>query len=156
MTTPRSRVMAVLTVVAMLAVGVCIGVALDRNLLHRRGDVRDRSRGRGGPLGMMSEPVDTAGRSRVRERIVKRIADDLTLTSAQAHAMDSIFARHELQLDSMRAHVGPQLDTLRDRMRLAIDSMLTPEQRIKFAESRKKFDARRRPHGGDGPPPARE
>ena len=155
MTTPRSRVMAVLTVVAMLAVGVFIGVALDRNLLHRRGDVRDRSRGRGGPLGMMSEPVDTASHNRWRERIVKRIADDLALSPTQARAMDSIFARHELQLDSMRARVSPQVDSLRDRMRQSIDSMLTPAQRVKFAESRKKFEARRRPNGGDGPPPAR-
>ena len=148
--------MAVLTVVAMLAIGVCIGVALDRNLLHRRGDARDRSRGRGGPLGMMGEAVDTAGRSRIRERIVKRIADDLALTPTQAHKMDSLFARHELQLDSMRARVSPQVDSLRDRMRQAIDSMLTPEQRIKFAESRRKFDARRSANGGDGPPPPRE
>ncbi len=156
MTTPRSRLMAILTVVAMLAVGVCIGVALDRNLLHRRGDARDRSRGRGGPLGMMSEPVDTAGRSRMRERIVKRIADDLTLTQAQTLAVDSIFARHEMQLDSMRARVGPQVDSLRDRMRQSIDSVLTPEQRVKMAESRKKFDTRRRGNDGDGRPPARK
>ena len=154
MTTPRSRVMAVLTVVAMLAIGICIGVALDRNLLHRRSDMRDRGRGRG-PLGMMSEPVDTASRNRMRERIVKRITDDLSLTTVQAHAVDSIFARHETQLDSMRAHVGPQLDSLRDRMRQSIDSVLTPEQRTKFAESRKRFDGRRRGNGDDGPPPAR-
>lgn len=155
MTTPRSRVMAILTVVAMLAVGVCIGVALDRNLLHRRGDGHDRGRGRG-PLGMMGEPVDTASRNRMRERIVKRITDDLTLTPVQAHAVDSIFARQEMELDSMRARVGPQVDSLRDRMRRAIDSVLTPEQRVKMAETRKKFDARRRGNGRDGPPPPRE
>ncbi|MBC7844000.1 MAG: hypothetical protein H7099_16885 [Gemmatimonadaceae bacterium] len=155
MTAPRSRMMAILTVVAMLAVGVCIGVALDRNLLHRRGDGRDRGRGRG-PFGMMNEPADSASRTRMRDRIVKRITDELTLTTAQAHAVDSIFARQEVQLDSMRARVGPQLDSLRDRMRQSIDSVLTPEQRIKFAESRRRFDARRRANDGDGPPPPRQ
>lgn len=155
MTTPRSRMMAILTVVAMLAIGVCIGVALDRTLLHRRGDGRDHGRGRG-PFGLMNEPADSASRTRMRERIVKRITDDLALTSAQVHAVDSIFARQETQLDSMRARVGPQLDSLRDRMRQSIDSVLTPAQRIKFAESRKRFDSRRRPNEREGPPPPRE
>lgn len=148
MTTPRSRVMAVLTVLAMLGVGVAVGIAVDRSLLHRRGDVRTggRGSGRGGgnPFGYISEPVDTANRNRMRVHIVKRITDELALTSAQAGAVDAIFARRELQLDSLRARVGPQLDSLRDQMRASIDSVLTPAQRVQFAESRKRMDARRR------------
>lgn len=148
MTTPRSRVMAVLTVLAMLGIGVAVGIAVDRSLLHRRSDARygGRNSGRGGgnPFGYISEPVDTANRNRMRARIVKRIADDLALTAAQATAVDAIFARRELQLDSLRARVGPQLDSLRDQMRASMDSVLTPEQRAKSAESRKRMDARRR------------
>jgi Spy/CpxP family protein refolding chaperone len=149
MTTPRSRTMAVLTVIAMLTIGVFAGVAIDRTLLKTPRDGRPR---RGGPFGMMTEPVDTANRNRMRERIVKHLTDDLTLTPTQATAVNAIFARRELQLDSLRSRVGPQLDSLRNQMRLSIDSVLTPEQRTKFAETRKKYDAHRRASGGDGPP----
>lgn len=149
MTTPRSRVMAVLTVAAVLAIGTVLGVVLDRRVLHRRSDFRGGRSG-GGPFGMISEPPDTASRNRMRARIMKRLTDELALTPAQATAVDSIFAHRELQLDSLRARVGPQLDSLRDQMRASIDAVLTPEQRVKFAEQRRKMDARR--HSGGGPP----
>ncbi len=156
MTTPRSRVMAVLTVVAVLAIGVVLGVVLDRRLLHRRGDVGGwRGGGRrdgGGSFGMSAEAPDTASRNRMRARIMKRITSEMALTAVQAHAVDSIFARREMQLDSLRARVGPQLDSLRDQMRASIDSVLTPEQRVKFAEQRRKMDARRREGGSPGRP----
>jgi hypothetical protein len=154
MTTERSRAMAVLTVLAMLAVGVFIGVALDRGVLRQRTDPRFGRGGRGGgPFGFVNEPVDTAKRNQMRARIVKRFTEDLTLTPVQAHLVDSIFARRELQLDSLRSRVGPQLDSLRDQMRVSIDSVLTPEQRVKFAEQRKKFDARRKADDTDRRPP---
>ena len=153
MTTPRSRTMAVLTVIAMLTIGVFAGVAIDRTLLK---PPRDMRRGRGGPFGMMTEPVDTANRNRMRERIVKHLTDDLTLTPTQATAVNAIFARRELQLDALRLRVGPQLDSLRNQMRLSMDSVLTPEQRTKFAETRKKYDARHTGGGGDGAPPPRD
>lgn len=142
MTTPRSRVMAVLTVLAMLGIGVVVGIVVDRRLLRHRPD--GRGGGRGGSWGMMTEPVDTASRHRMRTHIVKRITDQLKLTPAQVVAVDAIFARRELQLDSLRAHVGPRLDSLRDQMRASIDSVLTPAQRVTFAENRRRMDARRR------------
>ena len=147
MTTPRSRVMAVLTVLAMLGIGVALGIVADRTLLRHRPDDRgDRGGrgGRGGPWGMMTEPVDTANRHRMRERIVKRITDQLALSPTQAAAVGGIFARRELQLDSLRARVGPQLDSLRDQMQASLDSVLTPAQRVTFAANRKKMDERRR------------
>ncbi len=159
MTTPRSRMMAILTVVAMLAVGIAAGIGIERKLLHRRGDDRGGARrgggGGGGPFGMISEHVDTASRNRMRARIVKRITDDLSLTPTQAVAVDKLFARRELQLDSIRGHVGPQLDSLRDQMRIAFDSILTPEQRVKSAATRKRMEDRRKADSAssDGPGP---
>jgi len=152
MTTPRSRLMAVLTVVAILGIGVAVGIAVDRTVLRQYSDAsrgsRHGGRGGGGPFGIMTEPVDTASRNRMRARIVKRITEDLTLTPAQATSVNAIFARRELQLDSLRSRVGPQLDSLRDHMRASIDSVLTAEQRVKFAAARTRMDARRR---NDGP-----
>ncbi len=157
MTTPRSRVMAALTVVAVFAIGVVLGVVLDRRLLHRRtgfgGSWSGGRRDGGSAFGMMTDAPDTASRHRMRARIMKRITAEIALTPVQAHAVDSIFARRELQLDSLRARVGPQLDSLRDQMRASIDSVLTPEQRVKFAEQRRRMDARRR--GGGDPEPRR-
>ncbi|MDZ7632521.1 MAG: hypothetical protein U5K74_14525 [Gemmatimonadaceae bacterium] len=150
MTAPRSRVMAILTVVAVLAIGVALGVAIDRRLLPRR----DYRGGRSGPFSAMNEPSDTATRNRMRARIVKRFTDDLALTPAQAAAIDGIFARRELQLDSIRNLVGPQLDSLRVHMRASIDSVLTPEQRVKSAEQRKRVEARWRE--GEGRRPSRD
>jgi len=149
MTTPRSRVMAVLTVLAVLGVGVAGGIAIDRTLLARHMPART-ARGGGGPFGIMTEPVDTAVRNRMRTRIVKRISDDLSLTTQQSAAVSGIFMHRELQLDSLRAHVGPQLDSLRLQMRASMDSVLTPAQRVRFAESRRKMEARWRAgnHGG--------
>jgi hypothetical protein len=149
MTSPRSRGMAVLTVLATLAVGVALGIGVERRVLHRRPDNRGgRGGGGGGPFGMMSEPVDTATRNRMRGRIVKRLTDELSLTPTQAQSVDAIFARRELQLDSLRLRVNPQLDSLRDHMRLSIDSVLSPEQRVKFAEQRRRMDERRRTEAG--------
>jgi len=151
MTTTRSRLMAFLTVVAVLGVGVAIGVAVDRSLLRRQSDMsRERRGGEGGsPFGMMGESQDTAARNRMRGHIVKRLTDDLTLTPAQAQQVDAIFATRERQLDSLRARVGPRLDSLRDGMRLALDSVLSPSQRVKAAERRAKWQERRRRGGGD-------
>ena len=154
MSTPRSRAMAVLTVFAMLAIGVVVGIGLDRSVLRRRGDFRGGpgGGGHGGPLGVITEPVDTAHRSEMRARIVKRITEEISLTAAQSQAVEAIFARRELQLDSLRARVGPQLDSLRDQMQVSIDSVLTPEQRTKFAERRKARESRRRTGDRDGKP----
>lgn len=149
MTTPRSRLMALLTVLAVLGVGVAIGVAVDRSLLRRQTDLSRQRRGGGGsPFGMIGESPDTAAQNRMRGRIVKRLTSQLTLTPAQAQQVDAIFATRERQLDSLRAHVGPRLDSLRDGMRLAIDSVLTPAQRVKATEMRAKWQERHR-HGDD-------
>ena len=146
MTTPRSRLMAGLTVVAMLAIGIVVGIGVDRRLLDRRPAYRGGNRGGGGgnPFGMIADPVDTASRNRMRARIVKRITDDLTLTADQARAIDAIFARNEAQLDSLRVYLRPRLDSLRTQMRASMDSVYTPEQRIKSAELRKQMEERRR------------
>lgn len=143
MTAPRSRVMAVLTVLAMLGIGVAIGVASDRALMRRRWEGRG-ARGSGNPFGMIAGPVDTVARAETRARIVKRITADLTLSEPQVRAVDAMFRRRELQLDSIRLVLRPQMDAFRDQMRASMDSILTPEQRVKFAESRRRMDARRR------------
>jgi hypothetical protein len=149
MTAPRSRVMAAVTVVTMLCVGIAVGIAVDRSMLRRRFGGGPGRGGMGGPFGMIgAEPPDSATRHRMRQRIISRMRGELGLTPAQERSVDSIFASRELQLDALRNRMRPALDSLRDQMRIAMDSVLTPAQRIAFAEQRKRMDARWR--GGDG------
>jgi Spy/CpxP family protein refolding chaperone len=145
MTMPRSRVMAAITVFTMLCVGIAVGIAVDRSMLRRRfGGGGPGRGGMGGPFGMIgAEPPDSATRQRMRHRIISRMRSELDLTPAQERSVDSIFASRELQLDALRSRMRPALDSLRDQMRVAMDSVLTPVQRIKFAEQRKRMDARR-------------
>lgn len=149
MTTPRSRLMALFTVLAVFGVGVAIGVAADRSLLRRQSDGSRERRGGGRPFSVMGEPQDTSARNRMRSRIVKRMTDELTLTPAQAQQVDAIFATNERQLDSLRAQVGPRLDSLRHGMQIAIDSVLTPAQRVKATAMRAKWRERHRHGAGD-------
>jgi Spy/CpxP family protein refolding chaperone len=147
MTGTRSRLMAVVTVLASVAFGVGIGILLDRTVLGRRPPFRG---GRGGFVSMMTEAPDPAARERERQRIVARMTDELALTPAQATRVTALFLARETQLDSVRLRVRPQLDSLRDAMRASMDSVLTAEQRAKFAELRKRMEQRSR--RGGGPP----
>jgi hypothetical protein len=149
MTNLRTRILAAITVVATLGVGIAIGIAADRSMLRRRfGGGGPGRGGMGGPLGMIgADAPDSATRHRMRQRIVGRMRTELDLTPAQERSVDSIFASRELQLDALRGRMRPTLDSLRDQMRLAMDSVLTPAQRIKLAEQRKRMEARR---GGSG------
>jgi Spy/CpxP family protein refolding chaperone len=139
--TDRSRIMAAVTVFMTLLLGVAIGVAADRTLLHSR---RPDFRGRGGPFGMLGAPADTAMRNQMRTRVITRVTRELSLTPAQVSQISAIFARGENRLDSVRVSVSPRLDSVRMQMRAAIDSVLTPEQRVKFAAARQRMEGRRR------------
>ena len=149
MTLPRSRLMATLTILAVLCLGTVIGVALDRTLLNRRPDNWRGGGSRGGgppsPFGFLgNEAPDSAERLRMRTRVIGRMRESLTLTDAQATALDSVFAHHESQLDSIRRLVRPRLDSLSAEMRAGTDGILTPEQRTKLTEIRKQRAERRR------------
>jgi vacuolar-type H+-ATPase subunit E/Vma4 len=115
-------------------------------MLTRRFD----GRGRGGPPSFMGrDQPDSASRDRMRKRIISRMRDELALTAVQERSLDSVFQTHERQLDVVRGRVRPSLDSLRDQMRAGVDSALTPEQRVKLTESRKRREAERS-RGGRG------
>jgi hypothetical protein len=143
MSEPRSRQMALLTVLASVVLGIGAGVLLDRTVLHRRPPSRG-PRGGGGMMAMLAERPDPATRARERQRIVGRITEELSLTPTQVAQVDRVFANREEQLDAIRVRIRPKLDSLRDAMRQSMDSVLTPEQRTKFAEIRRRMDARAR------------
>jgi Spy/CpxP family protein refolding chaperone len=149
MTAPASRRpppgprMAVLVLLLVAIVGGLAGVALDRFVLlpHMfHGSGFGREHGPGGP------PRDREFRA--------RFARDLGLSPEQQIRIDSIMDRQGRELRAVRGQVQPTLDSIIARTRRQVDSVLTPEQRKKAEEIRRKHP---RPPGmfGAGPPPDR-
>ncbi|HEV7367142.1 MAG TPA: hypothetical protein VGN76_14955 [Gemmatimonadales bacterium] len=128
--------MAVLVLLLVGIVGGLAGVALDRLVFlpHMfRGPGFGHEHGPGGP------PRDRDFRA--------RFARDLALSPEQQTRIDSIMDRQGRELRAVRGRVQPTLDSIIARTRRQVDSVLTPEQRRKAEEIRRKHP---RP---PGPPP---
>ena len=147
----RNRAMLIAALVLLLvgAAGVATGIALERRVLSRHGEIRRGSRGgefgRGGRGG---RPADTLeARKRFRERMIK----DLDLTPEQAARIDTIRERQRPHMDSLRAVLEPQLRAAAEATRRQIEAVLTPEQLQKFRARAPGGPGDRRGRGG-GPP----
>ena len=80
----------------------------------------------------------------------ERLARELGLDSAQSAKIDSIFTRHRPALDSVRATMESRLSGVIEQTRREIDSVLTPEQRVKMHA---RWEHENREHRGPlGPP----
>jgi Spy/CpxP family protein refolding chaperone len=138
--------MAVLVLLLVAVVGGLSGVALDRLVFlpHMfRGPGFSHEHGPGGP------PRDREFRA--------RFTRELGLSPEQQTRIDSIMDRKGRELRAVRGQVQPTLDSIIARTRRQVDSVLTPEQRKKAEEFRRKHP---RPPGpppgmfGPEPPPA--
>ena len=129
---PPGPLMAVLVLLLVAIVGGFVGVALDRLVLLPHMGFGYRH-GPGGP------PRDREFRA--------RFARELGLSPEQQTRIDSIMDRKGRELHAVRGQVQPTLDSIIARTRRSIDSVLTPEQRTKAEEIRRKHP---RP---PGPPP---
>ena len=136
-------------VLAALSGGIA-GVAVDRLLLlpHMfHGWQGDRHDGRGPP------PDDFR----------RRMGRELGLAPDQQTRVDSIMERQMRGVREVRATVQPQLDSIVARTRRELDSVLTPDQRKKAEEFRKRHPPPPGMRGelpggrleGGGPPPPR-
>jgi Spy/CpxP family protein refolding chaperone len=140
MTAPSSRrppgpLMAVLVLLLVAFAGGLVGIALDRLVLlpHMfRGPGFGHEHGPGGPE---------------RAEFRARIAKQLGLSPEQQVRIDSIMDRRGYELRALRGQIQPTLDSIITRTRRQVDSVLTPEQRKKAEEFRRKHP---RP---PGPPP---
>lgn len=142
---PPGPLMAVLVLLLVAFAGGLAGVALDRMVLlpHMfRGHGFGHEHGPGGPL------HDREFRA--------RIAKELGLSPEQQVRIDSIMDWRGRELRALRGQIQPTLDSIITRTRRQVDSLLTPEQRKKAEEFRRKHP---RPPGpppemfGPGPPP---
>ena len=137
---PGGRLLAVLVLLLVAVAGGLAGVAIDRRVLLPRKFDGHRFEHGSGPHG----PRDREFRN--------RFARELGLSTEQQARIDSIMEHQGRELRAIRHQVQPQLDSIVSRTRQQLDSVLTPEQRKKAEEIRRKHP---RPHGpppGDGPP----
>jgi Spy/CpxP family protein refolding chaperone len=130
---PRAPLKAALVLLLAVLAGGLAGVALDRLVLLPRMFHRP-----GFEHGMRPPPRDREFRN--------RFAREVGLTPEQQSRVDSIMDRQGRELRAVRGQVQPQLDSIIQRTRRELDAVLTPEQRQKAAEIRRRHPRRpRRP-----------
>ena len=134
----RQRLMSALVLAALFLSGLAVGMAADR-FLHRppfRGGHGEH------PMG----PPNAAMRERIATKVSERLKEDLGLTDEQAGRIRAMIPGHIAALDSVRAAVAPQIDSVVQRSAAEIAAVLTPDQRARWEKSRR--------HGGlPGVPP---
>jgi Spy/CpxP family protein refolding chaperone len=118
-------------VIAAFLAGILVGVAGDHlYLIH------------GGRL----SPRHAAGFS--ADRMTERLAGELDLSSQQKTQVQQIIERHRAIIDSTMKSVRPQIRKELDATNAEIETILTPEQRARFANFRMKIGSRHRDRNG--------
>jgi hypothetical protein len=141
---PRGALLAALVLLLALVVGGLAGVAVDRLVLLPR---------------MFHGPgFEHHGRPPRDREFRDRFAREVGLSPEQEIRIDSIMDRRGRELRAVRGTVQPRLDSIITRTRREIDAVLTPEQRKKAEEIRRKHPRPQGPPPGefgpgpDGPP----
>lgn len=136
---------AVLVVLLAAFAGGLAGVAVDRLFLLPH---MFRGPGFGHEGGPGRPPRDREFR--------ERFAREVGLSPEQQTRIDSIMDRQGREMRAVRSQVRPQVDSIISRTRRELDSVLTPEQRIKAEAIRKRHPRPPGPPPGEfppGPPP---
>lgn len=103
----RSKQQALMFLLGAVLVGGVLGFSTERVMLHKGG---------GGRTAMY---------------------DDLELTAAQRTAIDSLLDAANCERKATLRTVQPQLDSIRQRAKTAMDALLTPEQRARLEARRR-------------------
>ena len=129
----NTRTAAVAVVVVAFIAGILVGVAGDHLYLIRSGRLSPRH-------GRFSAA-----------RMTDRLTHELDLTSQQKTQVQQIIERHHAKIDATMAAVRPQVRQELDATNAEIETVLTPEQKTKFANLRMRIGARRRDHNSPRP-----
>ncbi|HEY4647819.1 MAG TPA: hypothetical protein VIG95_01885 [Gemmatimonadales bacterium] len=134
--------LAALVLLLAAVVGGVAGIVLDRHVLLPRMFHGDHFPGR-------RPPRDREFRN--------RFAREVGLSEEQQIRIDSIMDREARELRLLRGKIQPQLDSIIGRTRHQLDSILTPEQRQRAEEIRRRHPRPPGPPPGafgpmDGPP----
>ncbi|MHB8501394.1 MAG: hypothetical protein ACYDCG_00520 [Candidatus Acidiferrales bacterium] len=91
----------------------------------------------------LSEPARRAKR-------VEQLTQELSLTNAQSHQLDAILSQLHSEYKAIHDQSDAQLNQTRQKGRVQIRAILTPEQKPKFEEFLKRMDEERK---RNSPPP---
>lgn len=134
-----SRVSMMLILVA-LVVGFWGGLGVGRYLSH----------GRPGPFGGWrpdrERPEGPEQRAEMHRRMADHMTRELNLTPEQRQQVEAMLPRQTAAFDSLRQEMAPRLQALLDSSSREMESILTPEQRAKWTQNRRRYGP------GRGPP----
>jgi Spy/CpxP family protein refolding chaperone len=111
---PRSRLGAVVLLVAAMSFGALIG-GIAVSVAEHRG-------------------VGPATHRHGRDGFMARLTEELELTTAQQDSIRTVLDRHRPEMDSMWQEVRPRFDSVRTVMRGEIRAQLTSEQQAKYQQ----------------------
>lgn len=121
----RSAVVAALLLAATFATGVVAGVAADRIVLVREARILPRE-----------------GMRFVSARIVRAMDRELDLTDAQRADVERILAARQQRIEKVWSEMRPELRAEIERTNREIEAVLTEEQKPKFEQMTKRWEAR--------------
>jgi hypothetical protein len=128
--------LAAMVLLLAAVVGGVGGIVLDRHMLLPR----------------MFHGDHFAGHRPLRDREFRnRFAREVGLSPEQQIRIDSIMDREAHELRMLRGKIQPQLDSIIGRTRHQLDSILTPEQRKRAVEIRRRHPRPPGPPGAFGP-----
>jgi Spy/CpxP family protein refolding chaperone len=125
----NTRAAAVAVVVVAFIAGILVGVAGDHFYLIRSGRLSPRH-----------------GRF-AADRMTDRLTHELDLSPRQKTQVQQIVERHRAKIDATMAAARSQVRQELEATNAEIETVLTPEQKTKFANLRMRIDARRRDRG---------
>lgn len=137
----RMRILAVLTLVMVFIAGGLVGAAVEHSRDHGRrgGPPGDR---RGGPPPLFAEGSP--------------LAERLRLTPTQRDTIEKLTTRDRARADSVFRETRRGMRARFDSTLMAVDAVLTPQQRAEWQKVRQEWQARERDgrgrHGGRGGP----
>lgn len=131
----NTRAAAVAVVVVAFIAGILAGVAGDHLYLIHSGRLSPRH----------------ATSRFAADRMADRLTHELDLTPQQKTQVQQIIERHRAKIDATMANVRPQVRQELDATNAEIETVLTPEQKTKFANLRMRIGARRRDRNSPRP-----
>ena len=103
-------------ILAVLIIGVVLGITLDRAILAH------------------SHAASHGDHESEQSLLAERLRSDLDLTDAQLREVESILVQQQAAVDSAWLNVRGHLHNSVDSVRSAIERVLTPEQRRGFSD----------------------
>jgi Spy/CpxP family protein refolding chaperone len=126
----NTRTAAIAVVLVAFVAGILVGVAGDHLYLIRTGRLPARHDARFSA-----------------DHMTDRLTHELDLSPQQKTQVHQIIERHRTRIDATMAAVRPQVRRELEATNAEIETILTPDQKTKFANVRMRIEAKRRDRG---------